>query len=243
MADKESNLKVLTLGSHQVALAVERHPRARRLTLRLEPASGRIHLVLPRRVALAEGLDFARSRKGWILKQLDSLPPQVPFVEGAEIPYLGDAHRIAHWPDARGGVWREDGEIRVTGFVEHLPRRVADFLKMEARRELGVRAQEKAARVERRVTKLALRDTHSRWGSCARDGRINFSWRLILAPEAVLDYVVAHEVAHLVHMNHSREFWRVVDRLTDDVQGAKLWLKRNGASLLRYGGSASPHAS
>ena len=235
MVSKASNLKVLTLGDDQVTLAVERHPRARRLTLRLEPASGRFHLVLPRGVALAEGLAFARSRRAWILRQLDSLPPRVPFEVDAQIPYLGETHRIVHRPEARGGVWREAGEISVTGYIEHLPRRVSDFLKKEARRELGERARQKAALVERRVTKIALRDTHSRWGSCARDGRINFSWRLILAPEPVLDYVVAHEVAHLVHMDHSRQFWRVVDRLTDDVPNAKHWLKRNGAGLLRYG--------
>lgn len=237
MVGKASNLKILPLGSHHVTLAVERHPRARRLTLRLEPASGRFHLVLPRGVALAEGLAFARSRKAWILGQLDSLPPQVPFAPGAAIPYLGRDHEIVHQPEARGAVWREDGQICVTGFAEHLPRRVEDYLKMQARRELGERAHEKAAGIERRVTRIALRDTHSRWGSCARDGRINFSWRLILAPEPVLDYVVAHEVAHLVHMNHSRDFWRLVARLTEDVPGSKQWLRRNGASLLRYGGA------
>ncbi len=240
MAVEASNLKILDLGAEQVPLAVKRHARARRLTLRLDPTSGRFHLVLPRGVPLAEGLDFARRRQDWILGQLDSLPPRVPFAEGALIPYLGQDHEIVHRPEARGGVWRAAGQICVTGFAEHLPRRVVDFLKKEARRELGERVREKAARVERRVARVALRDTHSRWGSCARDGRINFSWRLILAPESVLDYVVAHEVAHLVHMNHSRDFWRLTDRLTEDAPGAKQWLRQHGASLLRYGEVLSP---
>ena len=240
MVGKASNLKILNLGSHQATLAVERHPRARRLTLRLEPASGRFHLVLPRGVPLAEGLDFARSRKDWILGQLDSLPPRVPFAVGAVIPYLSRDHEIVHRPEARGGAWREEGSICVTGFVEHLPRRVEDYLKKEALRELGERARDKAARIDRRVTRIGLRDTQSRWGSCARDGRINFSWRLILAPEPVLDYVVAHEVAHLAHMNHSQNFWRLVAKLTGDVPASKLWLKRNGAGLLRYGGDRLP---
>lgn len=235
MADKRSNLKILRLKGREVPLNVRRNPRARRLTLRLDQTSGAAQLSLPRGVALAEGLDFARSRTDWILAQLDSLPPRVPFAEGARVPYLGEPHQIRRAPWARRGVWREAGNIWVSGFAEHLSRRVTDHLRQEARRELSGRARDKAAGIGRRVSRVSIRDTRSRWGSCSSDGELNFSWRLILAPEAVLDYVVAHEVAHLVHLNHGPRFWALVDTLTAEVAGPRRWLRENGGALLRYG--------
>lgn len=235
MKRERADLNILRIEGQDVPLTVRRHPRARRLTLRLDPVVGELRLALPRGVGLSEGLDFARRRADWIARQLESLPPRIPFAHGAVIPYLGTGHEIRHAPEARRGVWREPGIIAVSGQAEHLPRRVADFLKAEARRELGARVRAKAARVKRPVARIGLRDTQSRWGSCSSDGRINFSWRLILAPDAVLDYVVAHEVAHLVHMNHGARFWKLVDRLTDQVAGPRRWLRQNGAALLRYG--------
>jgi predicted metal-dependent hydrolase len=202
MANKQSNLNILRLGEREVTLMLRRVRGARRMTLRLDEAAGAFHLSLPYGVALTEGLDFAAHRRRWILAQLAALPPRVAFAAGAEIPLFGVPHVIRHDPGARRGAWREAGTIWVSGFAEHLPRRVTDFLKAEARRELTARAHGKAAEIGRRVAKVSLRDTRSRWGSCSAEGEIGFSWRLILAPEAVLDYVVAHEVAHLAHMNH-----------------------------------------
>ncbi|MEJ2016123.1 MAG: M48 family metallopeptidase [Limibacillus sp.] len=119
--------------------------------------------------------------------------------------------------------------------LKRLPRRVADYLKAEAKSELVWRAREMAARLERKVTRVTVRDTRSRWGSCSHQGALSFSWRLILAPEEILDYLVAHEVAHLVEMNHAPAFWRQVARLQPDHKRARAWLKREGASLWRYG--------
>ena len=239
MANKRSDPKILKLEGIEAPLVVRRNPRARRLTLRLDQASGAPQLSLPRGVPLSEGLDFARSRSGWLLAQLESLPPRVAFAEGARVPYLGEPQVIRHAPWARRGVWREAGAIWVSGFAEHLARRVTDFLRHEARRELTARAGDKAARLgrrpARRLGRISIRDTQSRWGSCSSDGDISFSWRLILAPEPVLDYVVAHEVAHLVHLNHGARFWALVDGLTAEVAGPKRWLRRNGGALLRYG--------
>jgi predicted metal-dependent hydrolase len=235
MANKQSNLKILRLGECEVTLMLRRVRGARRMTLRLDEAAGAFHLSLPYGVALTEGLDFAARRRRWILAQLAALPPRVAFAAGAEIPLFGVPHVIRHDPGARRGAWREAGTIWVSGFAEHLPRRVTDFLKAEARRELTARAHGKAAEIGRRVAKVSLRDTRSRWGSCSAEGEIGFSWRLILAPEAVLDYVVAHEVAHLAHMNHGPRFWRLVAKLTPEVAGPRHWLKANGCRLHRYG--------
>lgn len=232
---EDKNTKILQVADREVPLVVSRHPRARHMSLRLDGVSGQVRLVLPRRTSLSQGLDFAERKADWLLDQLDALPARVPFVPGSRIPILGVEHVIAHEPEARRGVWRADGAIRVSGQPEHIARRVRDFLRAEARKEILPRARAKAAAIERPILSLTLRDMSSRWGSCNSDGRLCFSWRLILAPEAVLDYVVAHEVAHLAIMNHGRRFWRLTAKLTADVEGARDWLRDNGDGLLCYG--------
>jgi predicted metal-dependent hydrolase len=184
---------------------------------------------------LQQGLDFAEDKAGWILGHLNALPARVPFADGAVLPLLGAEHVIRHDSAARRGVWHAEGVIWVSGRPEYLPRRVRDFLIAEARREISERARQKAAAVGRPIHRLTLRDTTSRWGSCSADGNLSFSWRLILAPESVLDYVVAHEVGHLKHMNHGPRFWAQVARLTGDVAHARRWLRERGDRLLRYG--------
>lgn len=219
----------------EIPLVVSRNPRARRITLRLDGLSGEVRLVLPKRMALTEGLDFAKEKADWLIEQIDALPERVPFAEGAIIPVLGRDHVIRHLPGARAGVWREEGAIFVSGFAEHVGRRVTDFLKSEARDEIGPRARAQAAAIEREVSRLTVRHMSSRWGSCGSDGALCFCWRLILAPEPVLDYVVAHEVAHLRYMNHGPRFWKLVARLAPEAAGAKAWLKAHGDRLLAYG--------
>lgn len=225
----------LQLDSREVPVELSRHPRARRITLRLNAAGDGVRLVLPKRTPIAEALSFAEQNRGWILKHLEKVPPRIAFADGAVIPLLGEDHAIVHDAGARCGVVRADGAIRVSGLADHLARRVTDFLKREARAEIGERAREKAARIDRRVGRLSLRDTRSRWGSCNSNGDLNFSWRLIFAPEHVLDYVVAHEVAHMVHLNHSRRFWKLAGELTPEMARAQAWLTRHGAQLWRYG--------
>ena len=225
----------LRLADREVPLELRRHPRARRISLRLNAEGNGVAMVLPRRTPIYEAVEFAEKNSGWILKHLAKVPERIPFAEGAVIPLLGRNHIIRHSPAARSGVLCEDGVIRVSGRAEHLPRRVGDFLKRAARSEISTRARDKAAAIDRRVGRISLRDTRSRWGSCSSAGDLNFSWRLILAPEPVLDYVVAHEIAHLVHLNHSPRFWKLAGRLSQDMAGAKAWLARNSAELWRYG--------
>jgi predicted metal-dependent hydrolase len=231
---KPDDTKVLRVAEREIPLLVTRNPRARRISISLD-GSGAVRLVLPRRTSLRHGLDFAEDKAGWIIDHLDALPARVPFEAGAILPLLGVDHVICHDPAARRGVWRTDGTIQVSGQRDHLPRRVRDFLKIEARREISQRAHEKAKIIGRAVRRLTLRDTTSRWGSCSAEGNLNFTWRLILAPEAVLDYVVAHEIAHLKHMNHGARFWALVGRLTDDATRSRRWLRERGDHLQRYG--------
>lgn len=226
---------MLRIDARELPVDIAVHPRARRMTLRVDKGSGRLRLTLPPGVSRDDGLSFIRRQEGWLRQRLAELPEAVPFADGTLLPILGFDHRVRHRPDTRAGVWRSAGEIHVSGQAEHLPRRLTDFLKKEARAEITPRAHALAKEVGRPVGRITLRDTSSRWGSCSSRGDLSFSWRLILAPETVLHYVVAHEVAHLRHMNHGPRFWHLVDTLVDDVETPKRWLRHNGARLMRYG--------
>lgn len=227
--------QVLAFEDRRVPLVFLQNKRARRIIIRLDHSSARIVVVLPSRATPDQGKRFALLNKGWIRDRLALLPPAVRFRHGAVIPFMGIDHRIRHRPQARGGVWREGDVIHVSGKPEHLARRVEDWLKREARREIERRAHLKAALINRQVAGITVRDPRSRWGSCSPSGKLSFSWRLILAPRAVIDYVVAHEVAHLREMNHGPRFWRLTASLTRDVEGARAWLQRHGPALHRYG--------
>ncbi|TWA67100.1 hypothetical protein FBZ82_10772 [Azospirillum brasilense] len=227
--------RALAVAGLPVPLELRESARARRMTLRVDAGRGLIQVVIPVGVPEAEALRFVGRHDGWVRARLAALPPQLPFADGAVVPYLGIDHLIRHSPELRGATRRADGAILVGGRAEHVARRVRDFLMAEARRELAERSRAKAALIGARVAAVTVRDTKSRWGSCSATGRLSFSWRLILTPESVLDYVVGHEVAHLREMNHSQRFWTLCAQLTGDVRTPRLWLKANGARLLRYG--------
>ncbi len=213
-----------------------RNARARRASLRVDPANRRIVLTAPSRMARGTAVGFAETQAGWIAARLQRLPARRPFVDGAEIPLFGAPHRLRHRPDARGTVWREGSEIHVAGRPEHLARRVKDWLVGELKRELVPMVHAKAARTERPVKRISVRDTRSRWGSCGPDASLSFSWRLVFAPPDVLDYLAAHETAHLVHLNHSPRFWALARVLCDGpIEGPQAWLRKNGETLLQYG--------
>lgn len=227
----------IRVGSRDVPVVFRRNARARRLLLRIDQTDGSILLVLPTRASETQALAFARGQEGWIAAHLAAMPAAMPFVDGMELPLLGRPHRICHDPAARRGVWAEDGVIHVSGKADHLARRLTDWLKIRARQEISGLAHSMAAGLGRTLGRISLKDTRSRWGSCTVRGDLAFSWRLVLAPEPVMRYVVAHEVAHLVEMNHSPAFWRVVDSLVANRDEARAWLKRHGGQLHRYGTS------
>ena len=233
VAEVERQAIALDLGA---PVSIRVNPRARRLLLRIDAASRQVELVLPRGVPAEHGLKFLAAQRGWIAARLLALPAPVPFAEGAIVPVFGVPHRIRREEDpAAPPVAILGGEIRVRGDPAHLARRVRDHLVRLAREELTRRARLCAARIGRPLARVGVRDTKSRWGSCSAKGSLSFSWRLVLMPEAVMDYVVAHEVAHLVEMNHGPRFWRLVASLVPDAAGPRAWLKRHRARLLSYG--------
>ncbi len=239
MADTAAN-RTIRIGDAELAVEVRRAARARRISLRLDAASRGVVLTLPPGVDPARGFAFLRDKEVWLQNRLARLPKPVPFVDGAVIPFFGEDHVIRHRPDARGGVWCADGALHVTGAPAHLSRRLHDWLKAQARQTLSAQARALAARVDRPVTRVSVRDTRSRWGSCTSAGALSFSWRLVFAPRPVFDYVVAHEVAHLVELNHGPRFWRLVGELCADVDHGRRWLKRHGAGLHGYGAAEGP---
>lgn len=232
LADAERRAGALELGA---PVAIRVNVRARRLQLRVDATARRVEVTLPRGVSAEHGLRFLSAQRRWIAARLAALPPPVPFVEGAVVPVLGIPHSIRRVSDRGAPVCIGDGEIRVRGASEHVRRRVRDHLIGLARRELGRRARIYAAHIGRPIARIAVRDTRSRWGSCSAKGALSFSWRLVLMPEAVLDYVVAHEVAHLAEMNHGPRFWRLVETLSPDAAFARAWLKRHRAQVFSYG--------
>lgn len=228
----------LTVAGRCFPFQVKRDTRARRMLLRVMPRDGAVVLVLPARASLRSGQQFVTEQADWILARQDERPMIQQWEDGATLPLYGAPHIIRHRPDARGGVWVEGREIHVSGRVEHLPRRLRDWLKRRAREEFSAAARDMAIGLGVVVKRVTVRDTQSRWGSCSSHGNLSFSWRLILAPAAVARYLVAHEVAHLRHMDHSVAFWRLCAQLLGsetELRAARTWLRRHGAALHLHG--------
>jgi predicted metal-dependent hydrolase len=227
-------------------VAVRRLRGARRFTLRVRAATRDVVLTMPLRGSHAAAHEFALRHAAWIGVRVRRLPPPVPFSPEAIVPLRGVDHRISHRPDQRGTVWIEaisepDGQdllpaLCVAGGRLHVERRVADYLAREARRDLEAAVKRHSAAVGVPARRITIRDTTSRWGSCSARGSLNFSWRLVMAPAFVLDYLAAHEVAHLVHMNHSSKFWALTRKLAPQTERAEIWLKLHGSGLHRFGG-------
>jgi hypothetical protein len=224
--------------AYQVRL--RRHPKARRYTLRIQSVTREVVLTMPPRGSLKQATEFAYKHGAWIAARLQRLPQAEPFSHGTVLPLRGVDHRIEHRRGTRGTVWVETaatGEclLCVAGAEPHVPRRLRDFLKREAKADLEAASRQAAAALGVAIKRVSIRDQSSRWGSCSTTGVLSYSWRLILAPPYVLDYLAAHEAAHLIEMNHSRAFWGLVERICPHMSRAKAWLDTHGTALHRYG--------
>ncbi len=216
-------------------VAFRRSSRARKISLRIDPAQGGVVITLPPRASRRAGISLLQTHETWVAERLAELPGAIPFVPGAVVPVDGKPHVIVPVSGRHGGAWIEDGQIMVSGEPQFLARRVTDHLRRLARARLSALAAEKAQAAGLSPKCIRVKDTRTRWGSCAPDGTLAFCWRLILAPDFVQDYVVGHEVAHLKHMNHGRHFWTLTESLTPYRSAASAWLSSNGQALLRIG--------
>ncbi|MEL6946202.1 MAG: SprT family zinc-dependent metalloprotease [Pseudomonadota bacterium] len=235
---KTERWTLLELDGRQVDVRIVENPRASRLTLRLVPASKRsesLKVTVPPGVPDGEVDRFLQKNRNWAAARLARLPDVTRIADGVIIPLRGVPHRIVHSGLGRGVVsigMEEDGKvIRVFGDPKFLPRKVADFLKRQARQDLVKAVDHYAKALAVIPTSITLRDTTSRWGSCSSSGALNFSWRIILAPPEVLHYLAAHEVAHLREMNHSDRFWALVKQVCPDMDAHKAWLRAHGQTL------------
>ncbi|MBW6399131.1 M48 family metallopeptidase [Roseomonas sp. HJA6] len=212
-----------------------RSTRARRVSIRIDPRAGEVVVTLPMREPRRAGMALLTTHAAWVMQRLAALAPPVEFIPGAEVMLGGTPHVIRHDTSARGGAFMDGASIVVSGQPEFLARRVKDFMRAEAKRRIIVLAEGHAATLGVKIRAFRMKDTRSRWGSCAPDGTLAFSWRLVMTPDWVLDYVVAHEVAHLRELNHSPRFWAHVESLTPNREAAQDWLRDNGPALLRVG--------
>ena len=228
-------------GGTTFQVRLKRNAAARRLILRVRADSGEVVLTLPKRTTLATARDFLDRHSGWIAARVAGLPQQVPFSEGAIIPLRGQMVRLASSGQPRGRIeLLPAGQdalpvLLVPGDAVHLPRRVLAHLKAEAKADLVAAVARHASALAVTIQRITIKDTKSRWGSCASSGALAFSWRLVMAPPHVLDYLAAHEVAHRVEMNHSSRYWKVVAGICPGWEAAESWLTRSGRGLHRYG--------
>ncbi|QYK42586.1 MAG: M48 family metallopeptidase [Paracoccaceae bacterium] len=216
-------------GPPPVEVILRASARARRLSLRVSRGDGRVTLTVPHRVRAAEAEAFLATQEGWLRRTLAAIPGVIALAPGGRVPVEG--RDLVLTPATGRSVRIEGDRLLVPGPAEMAPRRAATFLRALARDRLAAACDRHAATLGRRFATLVLSDPRSRWGSCSAQGRLMFSWRLILAPPPVLDYVAAHEVAHLAHMDHSPAFWAAVARLCPDYAAHRAWLRGEGHAL------------
>jgi predicted metal-dependent hydrolase len=215
-------------GEPPVEILLRPNLRARRFALRVAAADGRVTLSFPPAAGRAAALAFARSREGWLRARLAERPPAPRALPGARLPVAGEELLLVAAPLRRA---RREGAVLLVPPGAGAGRAAAEFLRAEARARLAAACAVHAGRLGRRPGRITLRDPRSRWGSCTAEGNLMFSWRLAMAPAEVLDYVAAHEVAHLAEMNHSPAFWDVVARLFPAHAAPRAWLHRHGTVL------------
>lgn len=231
----ETMRQVLLEISPQLNLRIS--PRAKRMALRLDSRTGKIHLVLPPRASLRKGLEFAREHQDWITRHAAEAPAPVTLGNGSILPVLGQDRVIRVSYDEnlkRTSISLTENEIIVSTNKEDPTGRIVRHLKDYAREEITRLSREKALKINRAPRAIRIGDTKSRWGSCSQEGNLSFSWRLVLAPQAAFDYVVAHEVAHLAHMDHGKAFWALCAELSEDFKTGHEWMKKHGHRLMRY---------
>jgi predicted metal-dependent hydrolase len=226
------SLPTLQLGGRDVPVIVRRLDRARRMTMRLAPDGAEVRISIPKWGRTAEALAFASTRRAWLEGQLAALPARATIAPGASVRFRGEPLVLRHDPTAKRRPVIDAGELVVGGPPSALEQRVQRWLQAEARVLLAEDLAEYCARADRAAPPLTLSNAHRRWGSCAANGAIRINWRLIMAPDFVRRSVVAHEVAHLLHFDHSPAFRACLAQLFEaDVAAANSWLRREGRGL------------
>lgn len=223
------------VAGRSLPLRIVENDRARRLTLRIDAGGQGLRITVPPGLRRGEVEKFLHRHQGWLEQRLAKVPDRPQVRPGIKLPVYGVPHMIVHEPGKRGTVSVGSDEngptLVIHGDRVHLPRRLTDYLKREAKREIEALVEKHTAKVGRKAKAVRFKDTSSRWGSCTSDGNLSFSWRIMMAPRPVINYLVAHEVAHLKEMNHGPKFWKLCGELCPDTERCKAWLKKNGSAL------------
>lgn len=217
-----------------INIKIIKSPRAKKLTLRIDTQERLPVLTVPKRCSVKRASEFVRQNMGWIEENLDKIPESRRFENGETISLFGKKYTICHIPKLRKGVFIEGETLYVSGAKEFMHRRICDFIKKMAQQELYELSRQKAEEIGCRVKRVLIKDTKSRWGSCSSISNINYNWRIALAPTFVIKYLVAHEVSHLRHQDHSRDFWNCVCSLYTRSAEGRRWLKNHGRELYLY---------
>lgn len=221
--------------SFTIPTSVRISTKAKRVTLRVIPYPLQVELVVPQGTSQKKALAFLESKREWVREEASRFPAPVPLLPGAVIPVLGQETTLCHSGSMRGLPRLKGEKLIISGPEDHAERRIKTALKALLHEEIARQAEWCAAQLGRSFRSIALRETSSRWGSCSSQGNLSFSWKLVFAPLPVLHYVIAHEVAHLVEMNHSPRFWQIVASLCPECLTQRQWLKQHGMELHRYG--------
>ncbi|WP_338332707.1 SprT family zinc-dependent metalloprotease [Acetobacter sp. LMG 32666] len=207
--------------------------RAKRLSLRIAPHEQKLVVTVPQGCPPTQALTFANKNHAWIKDRLQKLVKAPSFSANNTILIKGKPYLIVHAPQQSGGAWLENDRLMVSGDLAFINRRVTDFLRTHAAAVLKKEVQQMAQMTGLHPNRVDIRDTSSRWGSCTTSGRIMLSWRVIMAPELVRHYLIAHELSHLLHMNHGPQFWQQVASITPYRKQAETWLRQKGPLLLQ----------
>ena len=222
----------MTLNGRFYPVRINRSNRARSVIVSADTVKKEVRLTVPRHSSMAFAIRFAQSKTDWLAERFAEAPPTVPIVDGAEIALFGESHKICWSRDFARKPEVVGNEIRVGGPEDRLAERIIAWLREQAREVCAQDLTDYCARASLPVPRLSIGDARRRWGSCSGRKSIRLSWRLVMAPEMVRRSVVAHEVAHLQHMNHGPDFYRLLDRIFEgDRKNADSWLKQHGGNL------------
>ena len=225
--------KNIAYNGHKIPLRLRYNAKAKRIILRVDQETGGAIISLPRHASETEAISLVNERIDWIVDKISEFPPKITLTDGQSLTLMGQHITIRHRPDLKMGVQLIGSEMIASGMREHLHRRIVDWLKKYTKGIITPRANNMASQLECKINRISIRDTKSRWGSCSSQGNLSFCWRLIMTPEWVLNYVIAHEVSHLKHMDHSPEFWKIVGTFGVKPKQARLWLNQNSRVLQR----------
>ncbi len=220
--------RIITLNEQTAHVKLSRRKGVKRITLRYNPRTKQFKLTMPPRCSERKADSFLHAQQLWMMTTLSTHGHSIPLIFGTIIPALGEERTISQ--DGS-----EEGALTILSTEMKCEEMTVTALKHILHDYIDHKAQHYAQILDRKIERITIRDTSSRWGSCTIDGKLNFSWRLVFAPREILDYVIAHEVSHLVEMNHSAAFWSVVSTIDPDYKNNKKWLKNNGKTLFRYG--------